>query len=239
MSVKHMKNLFQIGWVSAIAQLVVIVGGIIVMAGLGSKPDSAAEFYAVYQTSPIQMVLRGDVYNLILIGLYLGTFPALYIALRRINPVASAFATLFTIVTVVLCFATEPTFSLLHLAEKFAAAGSEAARAQLLAAGEAVIATDMWNSSAAYMSGILLQGAGVIISVVMLRSPHFSKLTAYSGLLANGIDLFQHVVHPFWPQVGEVLGMVFGLFYVVWFVMLARDFVRLAKQPAALVEVSA
>ncbi len=68
------------------------------------------------------------------------------------------------------CFATESTFSLLHLGDRYADAATDAQRAQFLAAGEAVIASDMWNSSSAYMAGILLQGAGVIISVIMLRS---------------------------------------------------------------------
>jgi hypothetical protein len=51
-----------------------------------------------------------------------------------------------------------------------------------------------------FAGGILLQGAGVIISVIMLHSEGFSKVTAYAGLIGNGLDLIQHVLYPFAPQ---------------------------------------
>ena len=224
------KSIFIIGGISAILQLVAILGYSIALGVLGPKLTYALEYFAVYQENPLEMVLRGDFLLLILIGLYLGTFPPLYIALRKISPMYAALATLFTIISVTLTFAGEFTFALLHLAEQYAAATSETVQAQLLAAGEAVIAAGMWNSSASYMSGMLLQGSGVMISVIMLRSDDFHKMTAYSGLLGNGLDLIQHLIHPFAPGVSAVIQMVMGLGYFVWYPMLAWDFFRLAKK---------
>jgi hypothetical protein len=79
------------------------------------------------------------------------------------------------------------------------------------------------------MNGILLQGSGVMISVIMLRSKDFHKVTAYAGILGNGLDLIQHIIHPFAPEVSAILTQVMGLGYFVWFPMLAWDFFRLAK----------
>jgi hypothetical protein len=104
---------------------------------------------------------------------------------------------------------------------------------QLIAAGEAVIASDMWNSSGAYVGGILMQGGGVIISLVMLHSRDFSRVTAVSGLLGNSLDLAQHILHPFAPGLSATLQMFMGPFYIVWFAMLARDFFRLARRDTA------
>jgi hypothetical protein len=118
---------------------------------------------------------------------------------------------------------------MLHLSDQYAAATTAAQRSQLLAAGEAIIASDMWNSSGGFMAGILLQGAGVLISVVMLRSQDFSRVTAYAGLLGNGFDLAQHILHPFAPSVSATLLMIAGPFYLVWFPMLARDLLRLGR----------
>jgi hypothetical protein len=223
------KSLYTIGGVAAILQLVSILAYSIVIGVFGQKPTSAAGYFAIHQSSPLEAFFRGDFLLMILIGLYLGTFPALYIALRRINPVYTALATLFTLIAVTLSFANESTFSLLHLGDQYAAATSEAQRAQFLAAGEAVIASDMWNGSAAYMSGILLQGSGVIISVIMLRSQDFSKVTGYAGLLGNGLDLVQHILHPFAPSISAFITMFMGLFYFVWFPMLARDFFKIRR----------
>ena len=154
----------------------------------------------------------------------------MYAALRRVDPVFTALATLFTIVGVVVTITSESTLAMLHLGDLYAAAASEVQRSQFLAAGEAVIASDMWNSSGAYMSGILLQGSGVIISVIMLRSRDFTRVTALTGLAGNAIDLAQHLIHPFAAPVSAALQMVMGPFYIVWFIMLGRDLLRLANR---------
>ena len=223
----NFKSLYTISGIAAFLQLITILGYTIILGVLGPKPTSAEEFFALQQSSRLAVILRGDLLMLILMALYLGTFPALYVALRRVNPVYTALATLFTIIAIAGTFATDATFALLHLGDLYAAATSVTARAQYLAAGEAVIAADMWHSSAAYMGGILLQGAGVMISLVMRRSQNFSKITAYSGLLCNGFDLIQHVLHLFFPAVSAFILVTMGIFYFVWFPMLGLDLLRL------------
>jgi hypothetical protein len=224
----NMKSLYIIGGISAILQLVAILSYAVVMGVLGPKPASPEEYFAIFQVSQLEAFLRGDFLLLILIGLYLGTFPALYVALKRLNPIYTAIATLFTVIAVTGTFASESTFSMLHLGKQYMIA-TEAQRIQLLAAGEAIIASDMWNGTAAYMGGILLQGSGVMISVIMLRSKDFRKVTAYAGLLANGFDLIQHIIHPFAPSASAFVSMFMGLFYFVWFPMLAWDLFRQSR----------
>jgi hypothetical protein len=224
------RSLYLIGGICALAQLASILALILVQATLGPKPAGAEEYFAIYRQSPLEMLLRGDFLLLFLLGAYLGTFPALYVALKRFSPVAVFYATLLSLITVIGFFSSESTFALYHLGGQYAAATSEAARAQLVAAGQAVIASDAWNSSGAYLGGIMLQGSGVIISAVMLRSRDFSKVTAISGLVGNALDLVQHVLHPFAPSVSVPIQMSMGIFYFVWFPMLGRDFFRLAKR---------
>jgi hypothetical protein len=223
-----LKSLYTIGGIAAILQLIAILSFSVVMGVLGPKPTSAEEYFAIYQNDRLQAFLRGDIFLLFLIGLYLGTFPALYVALRRLSPIYTALAALFTVIAVTGTFATESTFSLFQLGGKFAAA-TDIQRAQLISAGEAIMASDMWNSTAAYMGGILLQGSGMMMSVIMFRSKDFSKVTAYSGLLGNGFDFVQHVLHIFLPSVSNAIAMFMGVFYFVWFPMLAWDFFKLAR----------
>jgi len=225
----NIKGLYAIGGSAAILQLLTTLTYSALLEILGPKPTSAAEYFKIYQGSPLEAFLRGDFLLLVLIGLYLWTFPAVYIALRRLSPAYVALATLFTIMAVAGTFATESSFSLLYLGERYVNSASDAMRTQLLAAGEGVIASDMWNSSAGYMDGILLQGAGVMVSAIMLRSRDFSKVTAYSGLLGNGLDLIQHIIHLFAPAVSAGITLLMGLFYLVWYPMLARDLFKLAK----------
>jgi hypothetical protein len=224
------RHLYGIGAAAALVQLAAILAYTVVLSVLGPKPASIEAYFTLQQADHLGSLLRGDLLFLFLIGAYLGTFPALYVALRRVSPVAALFASLFTLVAVTLCFAAESTLALQHLGGLYAAATTEAQRARLLAAGEAIVAADMWHGSAAYLSGMLLQGGGVLISLAMLRSRDFSKVTAIAGLLGNAIDLVQHVLHPFAPAFSATLQMVMGPFYLVWFPLLARDFWRLARK---------
>jgi len=229
----ELKSIYRIGGVAAFLQLAAILSYAVVIAMLGPKPVSSEEYYSVFQSSPLNAFFRGDFLLMVLIGLYLGTFPAIYVALRDMSPIYTALASVFTLIAVTGCFATESSFSLFHLGNLYTAAVSDAQRAQLVAAGEAIMASDMWNGSAAYMGGILLQGAGVMISVIMSRSGDFNKVTAYTGLLGNGLDMIQHIIHPFAPSISASISMVMGLFYFVWFPMLGWDLLRLSRKVSA------
>lgn len=224
------QSLYRIGGISALVQLAAILASIVIAVVLGPRPTSAAEFFAIQQSNPVAALLRGDfVLMFFLLGAYLGTFPALWWNLRHVSPIAATFATLFTAIAVMISSCGESTFALLRLGDLYHAAASDAQRAQFLAAGEAVLAAGWWHSSGSYMTGVLLQGGGIIISLVMLRSREFSKVTAISGLLGNALDLVQHVLHPFTPSIAAPIQMFMGIFYFVWFPMLARDFFKLAK----------
>ena len=224
------KTLYKIGGIAALLQLGIVLLIIIVTATLGTRPVEVQEFFEMYQNNKLAGMLQDDFSSLFLMVLYLFISPALYYALRRVNPVYTTLATLLTLVIVTSCIATHSGFSLMVLSDKYAAAASEAQRAQILAAGEAVLASDIWNSSSAFLSGLLMQGSGVIISLIMLRSKDFSRLTAWSGLLANGADLLQHLLHYFVPEISSIIFIVFGSAYILWYPMLARDLLRLAKK---------
>jgi len=224
------KRFYRIGGVAAWLQLAMLVVIIVVTATLGLKPTTAQEYFSLYQDARLEGLLRDDFASLLVVGLYLGTFPGLYLALRRVDEVAVVFATLFTLIAVTITFTAHSGFSMIYLGEQYAAATTAAERAQLLAAGEAVIASDMWNSSGGYVGGLLLQGAGVLISAVMLRSRDFGKTTAYAGLLANAFDLTQHLLHPVVPSLSTILGLIAGLAYLFWFPLLGRDLSKLARR---------
>ena len=91
------------------------------------------------------------------------------------------------------------------------------------------MASDMWNSTAGFMAGILLRGAVVLISVIILRGKIFGKVTAYAGILANGFDLTQHLMHPSLPSIASILLMIGDPFYLLWFPLLGRDLSKLGR----------
>ncbi len=225
---QELKTLYGLGATASLLQLFVIILYTLVMAIFGPRITSAEEFFVIQKTESFAVLLRGDLLLLVLVGLYLGNFPALLVSLWQTKPLTTLFAFLFTIIAVSLSFAGESSFSLFHLGKLYAAAGSDIERSQFVAAGEAILANGWWNSTGSYVTGILLQGSGVMISIVMLKSVQFSKITGFAGLIGNSFDLLQHLLAPFTTGISEYLSFAMIL-YLVWYPMLARDLFRLAK----------
>jgi len=75
-----------------------------------------------------------------------------------------------------------------------------------------------------------VMGAGLIISLVMLRNNTFNKVTAYMGILANvlllGGDFSVGIPH------SNLISTLFGIGYVllaVWFFLLGRRLLQLGR----------
>jgi len=225
---QNLKTLYTIGACATLLQLFVIILYMLVMAVFGPRITSAETFFLIQKTESFAVLFRGDLLLLVLVGLYLGNFPALLVSLWQTKPLTTLFAFLFTIIAVSLSFAGESSFALFHLGKLYAVAVSDLERSQLVAAGEAILANGWWSSSSSYITGILLQGSGVMISIVMLKSVEFSKITAITGIAGNSFDLLQHLLAPFTTGISEYLSFAMIL-YLVWYPMLARDLFRLAK----------
>jgi hypothetical protein len=78
------------------------------------------------------------------------------------------------------------------------------------------------------VGGILTQTSLLILSVVMIQNPDFSKLLAWGGILTHGLDLAHILIEPILPKRGAILMFVAGLLYLVWFPLLAANLFRLA-----------
>jgi len=122
---------------------------------------------------------------------------------------------------------------MIYLSDLHAAATTAVQQEQLIAAGEAVVAGNMWNSTAGFLAGIFMQGGFVFISLVMLRSKGFSKVTAYSGILSNGLDLIHVPLALFAPGLAATILGIGGVFYLVWFPLLGRDLYKLGRDDSA------
>lgn len=79
-------------------------------------------------------------------------------------------------------FSSKPSIEMLSLSTQYAAATTEVQKTILLGAGQALLA--IYSGTAFDVYYILNAITLIIISLVMLQSNIFSKLTAYLGLLA-------------------------------------------------------
>jgi len=161
--------------------------------------------------------------------LYYLLFLGLFAALRRSNPANALLSTALAVVGVTLLLATPTALSMAALSDKFAAATSDAARTQFLAAGEAIMASDIWHGTGAILGGILLQCGAVLICCVMLRGGVFSKATAWLGIVMHSLDLAHIVCGLFLPTAGVVLMAIAGPLFPIWLLLIGRRLIQLAS----------
>jgi hypothetical protein len=115
--------------------------------------------------------------------------------------------------------------SRLSLSDQYAAATSDAQRSMLLEAGEALLAINnpgaIYQGTGATMGLLLVILAGLIISLVMLRSHVFGNAAAYVGILANGFGLGYFISLAFVPALYALFPIISAPFRVLWYVLIA------------------
>ena len=220
--VRARNRLCRIGGIAAFLLIIYCLATMVQLIVLGGQPATAAEAFRLLQENKLVGLLRLDLPTVVVLPLYYLVFMGLFAALRGTDFANAMIATALAFVGVTLIVATPTALPMVALSEKFANATTEAARAQLLAAGETILATDIWHGTGAFMGGILLQTGAVLISFVMLRSSGFGKAVGYVGIVAHGLDLAHILLGHFLPTVGVVLMAVAGPLYPVWFFLVGR-----------------
>ena len=227
-SVFNWNLLCRAGGIAAFIFLVYCLATMVQMTVLGGPPSSVAEAFRVLQQNKVVGLLRLDFPTVLVLPWYYVLFFGFFAALKDTDRTHAAIGTVLVFLGVTLVLAMPTALPLMALSDKYAAATSDAMKAHFLAAGEAVLATDIWHGTGAYIGGILVQTGAVWISVVMLRGV-FSRATAYVGIITHGLDLVHIVVVPFLPRVSSVFMIIAGLGYPVWLFLVGRKLFRLGK----------
>ncbi|MGB7538379.1 MAG: hypothetical protein WBM17_07555 [Anaerolineales bacterium] len=226
-----MSRICRIGGVAAWTLFVYTILVMIIAFGLGGAPSSAEETFALLQENRMVGLLRLDAWTLAGMPLYYLFFAGICAALWRTDGPLAGLATALAFIGVTLFLSTPSVTSMVYLSGKYAGAVTEAQKSLYLAAGEAVIASDLWHATGPVLGGILLQGAGVVLSVLMLRGTIFGKVAAVIGILTYGLDLAHIVFGFFAPDVSVGLMIVGGTLYLVWFPVAAWKLLRSSNKP--------
>jgi hypothetical protein len=197
-------------------------------------PSSAMDWYTLLQDNAfVGLILLNvvDVVNYCLVGLM---FLALYGALRQVSKSAVVIATVCAVVGIGIYFASNQALALLSLSRQYAEAATDAQRSMLLAAGESLLAIEhpsvVYQGTGVHTSFFLVVTAGLIASLVMLRSSIFGKATAIVGILANGIRLFGFFALVLTPSLYSLAIPISAPFRVTWYVLIAIGLFRLARR---------
>lgn len=175
--------------------------------------------------------------NLGLINIFLTTFGvllsfALFAAHRKVNPGWTGLTLVISAIGGAVFFATNRRFSMLALSTRYAAATDEAQRAALVAAGEAMLAVGGSHTPGTFLAFSLSLAASLLMAWVMLRGGVFSRAAAYTGMAAFGFLLIFEILSVFVPALFDtamIFAMMGGIAGLVWYIMVARQLLQLAK----------
>jgi len=234
------KSLYKVGGVAALIAGVLFRRNLAAEIGLFVKhpsPVTVSDWFALLQNNRLLGLSYLHIFDLVNYALVSLMFLALYAVLRRTNRSHMAIATTLALVGIAVYFASNTAFSVLSLSDQYKAATTEAQRTTLLAAGQAMLAINRFSDPGAhpgaggYMSLLLIAVAGMITSVVMLRSDVFNRATAYVGILASALDLAYCIAFAFVPAVdSELLAVCFipaaGLLLLIWHILIGLRLCR-------------
>lgn len=217
------KSLYKVGAVAALTVLVLMSIQIVVLI-VWPPPSTVIGWFNLFQTNKLVGLLDMDLLLIVDYALLGLVFLAFWTVLRRVNQSFMAIALVFELVGIATYFASTAAFEVLSLSNQYALAATDAERSVLLAVGQVMFA--IWQGTAFNISYIISAIALLIVSVIMVRSSIFSKVTAYMGILAS-LLMF---VPPTVGSIGVFLSLISLIPTAIWLILIARKFFQLSRR---------
>lgn len=218
----HWHWLYKIGGVAALIMAMIIPLQLIVFI-VSPPPSTVIGWFTLFQKNKLLGLLSFEFLFIVYGALSIPMSLALYIALRRTSQSFTAIYIALSLVGVVALFAARPAFDMLYLSNQYAAATTDAQRSVFLAAGEAMLA--VFHGTTFLVSYVLGSLTGLIISLVMLQSNIFSKLTAYIRIVSSVLDFGIFV-----PTIGIFISTFSVVLLLIWNILVARRLLQLGQR---------
>src|SRR5512140_2571772 len=199
------RTVYRLGGTACFILLIYSLTTLLIMSLIGGPPETIEQTFSILHENKIYGLLRLDILTVFLMPLYYLLFYSLFAALKNTDHAISTISMIFAFAGLTLFLATPSVFSYLTLSDKFEVAASDFQKNQLLAAGESILASDMWHGTGARIGGLLLQTGAILISILMLRSNVFNKSTAITGIATHGLDLTHILIGFFAPALGNII----------------------------------
>ncbi|HSL31344.1 MAG TPA: DUF4386 family protein [Anaerolineales bacterium] len=230
-------SLYKIGGAAALlAVLVALIDILLTFVPAGAEQPgtmTAVDWFNLFQENWFFGLRNlGLLPNIMTLVLLIPLFLALYAAHRHIDEFSAALAMILSVVGTAIYLSNNAAFPMLALSARYASAATDAQRALVAAAGEAILARGEDFTPGAFMGFLFGEIAIMAISLVMLRGGIFSKASGYAGIL-GGLSLTIFTIWstfiPVWFEVAMLLAMFGGILSIVWYILTARRLFQLGN----------
>ncbi len=222
-------------WLAAEFMLLRTMG--VVRAGPKALPTSASEWFALLRVHPLMGFTLLNGFDMMTFVLACVVYLALYAALRRTDRISMMLGLALSFAATVVYVSSNPAIAMLRFSVQYGAATTDAQRALIAAAAQALLATHSPAALGQNVAFVLFNVAGLIIATVMLRSSVFGRGTAWLGILFNGFALgfpLGSALVPGNTIIPGVAWIIAVVFWVFWYIAIIGRLGQLARGgPAA------
>jgi len=233
----HWRRIYQLGGGAALGAVLISALEILItfLPGGNTTQETALDWLRLFQQNWFLGLRNLGLLNIFFISLGILTYFALYAAHRDTpyRPYAALVASV-SFIGIGVFLATNRAFPMLALSQQYTAATTDAQRAMLETAAQAMLVVGASHTPGTFLGFFLSESAGILISCVMLRSGIFSKVAALAGLLGFTMLLIFEITSSFVVGLSAVamgLAMLGGISSMIWYILVARTLFRLARQP--------
>jgi len=233
------KALYLVGGVAALATVLNGVAEIAITflpgGGMSAVPLTAVDWFSLYRSSPFLGMRNLGLLNIFFTFLSIPLMYALYAAHRRTHRAFAGLSLILALLGVAVFLAGNRAFPMLALSAQYAAAGTDAQRSVLAAAGEAMLAVGQSHTPGTFLAFFLSTLAGLSISLVMLRAKIFSKAAALLGIIGYSLLMIFELTADFAPgfRASFAFALSGGPLSLAWDLLVALGLFRLARRPDA------
>ena len=216
------KSLYKAAFISTILMLVIIPTQILVFV-LTKIPATTIEWFSLFNENILIGFFHADFFILINNILISIIYLAFYHSLKEINKGVIQIGILLGLIGIAAYISSNKTFELLRLSQEYFSAQTDADKLILEAAGKASLLG--WQGTA-FDTYYVLNGIALFcISILMFKSPDFSKAAAVWGLLAAFFMII--------PSTAGTIGLIFSLLSLIpWYVfsiLFAKRFLSFSR----------
>lgn len=213
-------------WLSAEVSLLVTTN--IIKGVTKTTPVTILDWFTLLQANKILGLIQLNVLDFINYALVGLIFLSLFSVLKKNFKGAATLALLMTFTGIAIYFSSNQSFSIYALANQYSSISSEAQKSILLAAGEALL---IQNDPLVFGNGVfwafmLVNGAGLIYAIIMMRSSTFSRLTAVIGIIANGTGLIYFFTVLIKPDLTFLPLSLSAPFLLIWYILIGLKLLK-------------
>ncbi len=233
-TINSQKSLYKLGGAAALLVVLTALFEIIItfLPGGYTTSETVIDWFTLLQNNWFLGLRNLGLLNIVMTALGIPVLFALYTAHRSVNQTFAALAMIISFIGTAVFYATNRAFPMLDLSIRYAAAATEAERAVLVAAGQALLSVGQSHTPGTFLAFFLSEIGGIAISMVMLRGKVFSRAAAYAGMIGYGLLLVFEILSSFVPSLHNaalILAMGGGLANMTWYILTARRLFQLGR----------